>query len=490
MYNRTSTKEKWTIMKYIKDFDKMVIYADAVRKGFADISDDALENIQNNMQDLNIYRPRFSKPNYVTIRNKVNQIVFYMFGYKLRKGKEYKIVMSPLGNLLLDNRKNKEYVSRIFFTMLYSMEFSHPFNKMSDEFKLYPYRLIFQLLVDERLEGKLFHDEVFYYVMFIKEINEEIYEKLIEDILAFRRLSPVEKYSLFKNDEWVIANALHEWNYATGMLEQSGIVRIKNDDNDENHGILVHGNNGSGRRKYKMNYITFIDENMKNFAIKMACKYNFSAQPLLGTDKYLRSEYISKMYTFYPKELIDELGLNSEEEEKIYSILNITELIDKYARNENNKTFNLFEDVLCDAFNLFSNVRAEKIAKAGTTDIECMYYMNDSSTKKFDVEAKARKVKLMEISAGRLRAHRELIGSNYTIVVTPEYLPMVRQDIKGTETVILLSGTLSNFLYQYSVKYGRNIDYKVIDEIACRNMGKDITQQINDFISSNLGTSF
>lgn len=110
MYDRRNTKQKWTIMKYIKDFDKMVLYADAVRKGMSDISDEALVDIQNNMQDLHIYKPRFNnKPNYVTIRNKVNKIVFYMFGYKLKKGSEYKIIMSPLGNLLGYVTKNGGY---------------------------------------------------------------------------------------------------------------------------------------------------------------------------------------------------------------------------------------------------------------------------------------------------------------------------------------------------------------------------------------------
>lgn len=490
MYDRRNTKQKWTIMKYIKDFDKMVLYADAVRKGMSDISDEALVDIQNNMQDLHIYKPRFNnKPNYVTIRNKVNQIVFYMFGYKLRKGSEYKIIMSPLGNLLLDNKDSKEYVKKIFFTMLYSMEFKHPFNKMSNEFKIHPYRVIFKLLLDERLEGKLYHDEVFYYVMYLKEINPDLYEKLVRDILEFRKKSPEEKYVLFKKDEWVVANALHEWNYATGMLQQAGIVIIKNDDNNQEHGILVHGNDGSGRRRYKLNYIVF-NQDMLNFAKKMINNYPYYDDVIMGKEKYLQSESINQLYTFYPKELITELGLNGDEERKTFSILNITEEIDKYARNENNKTFDLFENILCDAFNLFSNVRANKIAKAGTTDIECIYYYDDENIKKFDVEAKARKIKLMEISAGRLRAHREQINSNYTIVVTPEYLPAVREDIKYTQTVLLLSGTLSNFLYQYSVKFGRNIDYKVIDDIIEGNQGTDITDKVNDYIYRYLGTNY
>ncbi len=487
MYDRSSTKSKWTIMKYIKDFDKMLLYADAVRHGMADISDDALDAIQEDMRNNNIYKPRNSKSNVVTIRNKVNQIVFYMFGSKLRKGTEYKIVFSPLGNLLLDNRKNKEWVSKIFFSMLYSMEFKHPFNLMSYEFKIYPYRLIFKLLVDPRLEGKLYHDEVFYYVMFMKDIDEKKYEKLIEDILIFRGMNVEEKVSLFKKDEHVVANALHEWNYATGILQQSGIVKIFNDDNNKNYATLVHGQ-GSGRRKYMLNYIKLNSDIIK-FAKIMADRYKYDEEIMRDKDKLLRSEYISQMYNFYPEELLDELDIKSEEQERIHGILKITDLINEYAINEDNKTFKLFEEILCDAFNLFKNVRAEVIAKAGTTDIECIYKENES-IKKFDVEAKSTSMKLMQINSGRLKRHRTLIGSKYTIVITPEYAPAVKYDIEDSNTVILLSRTLSSFIYQYTRKFGRNLDYKILDDIIESNQGRDITNELNNYIYTSLGTSY
>lgn len=487
MYDRSSTKCKWTIMKYIKDFDKMLLYADAVRHGMADISDNALDAIQEDMRNNNIYKPRTSKSNGTTIRNKVNQIAFYMFGSKLRKGTEYKIVFSPLGNLLLDNRKNKEWVSKIFFSMLYSMEFKHPFNLMSHEFKLYPYRLIFKLLVDSRLEGKLYHDEVFYYVMFIKNIDKEKYEKLIKDILEFRLMDITEKIKLFKKDEHVIANALHEWNYATGILQQSGIVKIFNDDNNKSHAILVHGN-GSGRRKYMLNYIK-LNSDIINFAKIMANRYKYDDDIMRVKEKLLRSEYISQMYNFYPEELLDELNIKNREQERIHGILKITDLINEYAINEDNKTFKLFEEILCDAFNLFRNVRAEVIAKAGTTDIECIYKGNEL-IKKFDVEAKSTSMKLMQVNSGRLKRHRDLIGSKYTIVITPEYAPAVKYDIENSNTVILLSRTLSNFIYQYTRKFGRDLDYKILDDIIESNQGVDITSELNNYIYTSLGTSY
>ena len=114
-------------------------------------------------------------------------------------------------------------------------------------------------------------------------------------------------------------------------------------------------------------------------------------------------------------------------------------------------------------------------SSAGTTDIECLYTPIDSVSKKFDVEAKSTKNKLMTLSAGRLRHHRVQIGSKYTIVVTPNYVNAVLEDIKETDTVLIRSGSFSNFLYQSISKRGRDISYKSIDEIVVNNLGADIT---------------
>jgi hypothetical protein len=473
------------VMKYIKDFYQMVSYAYAVREGRADISDEALSSIQKDMVEKDVYHPRFGKPSVHTIKFKVCQIVLYMFGYKISKSKEQRIVFSPLGNLLLDNIKEIKKVSRIFLSMLFSIQFAHPFNHMKSEFSIYPYRLIFTLLLDHRLKERLYHDEVFYYVMFVKKIDKISYEQLIKDILNFRQMSPTEKYNLFKINEHVLANALHEWNYATGMLEQAGIVIKKNDDNNNNYGVLVHGKGikKSGRRRYKLDYI-IVNSDVKNFTDILVKNYPYYADLVdsSGKDKKMHSENIVQMYSFYPDELIKELGIETEEQRKISIILKITDRINEYARNEGNVHYRQFEEVLCEAFNLFKDVRAEIQAKSGTTDIECLYYPDAKPIIKFDVEAKSRKIKLQEISSGRLRSHREKIGSKYTVIVTPEYSQAVLEDIKYSDAVILLSRTLSNFLYQFMTKYGRNISYDIIHDIVENNLGVDITNKVNDYI--------
>ena len=495
MYNseidRTSKKNKWTLMKYIKDFDLMVLYADAVRKGKADVSFDALEEILLGLELDNVYSPRFGKPSVHTIFFKVCQIVYYMFGYKMKvKGNAAdRIVFSPLGNLLLDNKEDKKIVSRTFLCMLLGMPFAHPFNKMHKSFNIYPYRLIFKLLTDKRLDYKLNHDEVFYHVMFYKDIDKRSYNELVNEILAFREISSDEKYKLFKKRktvEDVLANALHEWNYASGVLQQAGILDWHHA--DDNHGVLIHGG-GSGRRRYKSDSVK-IKAEIFNFVSLLISNYSYEEKPQDLTAKLqLNSEYVIQLYNFYPIELIKELGIDNEEQEKIISILKITDDINLYAKNSVHGDAYKFEDILCDAFNYFSDVEAEKHASAGTTDIECIYTPLDAADKKFDVEAKSTRNKLTNLSGGRLKLHRDKIGSKYTIVITPKFTPVVIEDIKGTDAVILRSASFSNFLYQSISNRGREISYKPIDEIVLNNLGKDITEGINQYVYDNFGVS-
>ena len=108
------------------------------------------------------------------------------------------MVISPLGNLLLDNLTDRDKVSKIFATMLFANGFRQPFSQMSAAFNIFAYRLIFRLLREERLDGKLYDDEVFYLAMFTKVITEETYEELVQDILKLRSRDPKEKYQEFK----------------------------------------------------------------------------------------------------------------------------------------------------------------------------------------------------------------------------------------------------------------------------------------------------
>jgi hypothetical protein len=72
------------------------------------------------------------------------------------------------------------------------------------------------------------------------------------------------------------------------------------------------------------------------------------------------------------------------------------------------------------------------------------------------------------------------IGAEYTIVITPRYVPAVLKDIKNTKNVIITANTCSEYLYNSIVKDERNIDYKEINDIIINNLGTDISDKISD----------
>lgn len=85
----------------------------------------------------------------------------------------------------------------------------------------------------------------------------------------------------------------------------------------------------------------------------------------------------------------------------------------------------------------------------------------------------------MGISIGRLREHRKEIGGEYTIVVTPRYVPATKRDIIGTPIVIILASTFAEYLYNCIDHNVREIDYEDFDNIIVNNLGKDISRSIS-----------
>ncbi|MFA6397995.1 MAG: restriction endonuclease, partial [Candidatus Paceibacterota bacterium] len=159
-----------------------------------------------------------------------------------------------------------------------------------------------------------------------------------------------------------------------------------------------------------------------------------------------------------------------------YGLLNLAQLIEKYSNNNEGAEAYLFEDILTDGFNMFVNVEAKKIGGPGNTDVECLYI---TKKKKFVVDAKSTKNKLSGINAGRLAEHRTKLGGEYTIVVTPRYVPAVLHDIKSVPIVIIRASTLSEYLYNHIDNEIREIDYADFDNIIVNNLGKDISRNIS-----------
>lgn len=473
--------KKWILYRHTRDFEKLCAVAEFLKSYTkTGISKEDKTNLNLKLRELGLYNERNPELPLDAINHKINQLSYYMFGYQAKVDGEDRFLFSPLGNLFLKHVEDKEKTAKIFLTMLWAVQYQHPHSGTDKEFQLYPFRLIYKLLSEQKLSNKLYAFEVAYSVVFTKEITKETYEDLVNELLDLRKLSDEELADKFQEDRHAYVNSAYEWDYyVSSLFESAGVL-------DKKDGIVItklqHGNTNTFR-KITRNEVS-IPDNLKTLVQQLENEYSFLEKPLqLNDPERLKIDVVKEIYSFYPKTLLVEIG--EEIDNFKFELLNLPKLIEQYADNNDGAEAYLFEDALTDGFNMFYNVEAQKIGGAGNTDIECLYI---PKKKKFAVDAKSTKNKLSGVNAGRLEGHREKIGGAYTIVVTPRYVPAVLQDIRTSPIVIIRANTFSEYLYNCIDNDVREIDYEDFDSIIVNNLGKDISKNISDLTISRFAT--
>lgn len=474
----TVSRDKWILYKHTCNYEMIKAVALDVKNSCkTDVSDLERHRMQERLAALDLYRTRNPKERPLdSINHRINTLEFWMFGYEDKSNGDKKFIFSPLGNLFLKYISDEQKLRKIFIAMMFAMQFQHPANGTSSEFQLYPFRLIFQLLTDKRLDGKLYNYEEELILPFIKTVTPESYEQIVTQILSIRNLSDIELVNKLKSDEHTYVNTVYEWEYYTQtLLSQVGIInKIEGDVLCK----LYHPSKSDSKssptgRKATKGYVT-ISSNCLSFIKEMLAEYTCFATPVqLKDPERLTIDCIKEVYSFYPQLLLKEIG----ESDDLSKLLELPKLIEKYSNNPENETAYLFEDVLTEGFNMFYNVEAVKRGGAAHTDIECLYI---TKKKKFAVESKSTANKLLGINAGRLREQREEIGGEYTIVITSRYVPATKRDIKGAPIVIILANTFAEYLYNHIFHEVRNIDYADFDNIIVNNLGTDISGLVSN----------
>ncbi len=467
---------KWIISRHTRDMDLLIKVAELIKKYQNTINDKDKDIILKELETAKVYTPRFGDFKKSTLTSKINQLAFYMFGYKTKFNGENKFLFSPLSNLLFKYKNDENKRDKIFLTMLWGLQYNHPHSNTDMEYELYPFRLLFNLLKEPLLENKLYVSEISYLIMIQKTISKDSYYKLVSDILELRKLdkSTIEKIFL-KDKTNVLVNAVYESDYYL-----KPILKYFNLINEVEGNVIATLPQGKGTfRRLRDTYYT-LNSDYLPFINKLESIYSFLDKPISFTNFQQKLDTVKEIYNFYPNILLEEIGENID-----CNILQLPELINKYSANDDNANAYNFEDVLEEGFNTFKNVDAKKIAGAGNTDIKCLFLDEE---KIFAVEAKSTKNKLNLVNDGRLGEHRMKIGAEYTIVITPRYVPAVLKDIKNTKNVIITANTFSEYLYNSIVKDERNIDYKEINDIIVNNLGTDISDKISDLTINKFAT--
>lgn len=483
----TVEKNKWILYKHTSNYEMIKAVALDVKNSCkTDISDIERHRMQERLAALNLYHTRNpSERPLDSINHRINTLEFWMFGYE-NIGSEKKFIFSPLGNLFLKYINNDEKLTKIFITMLFAIQFEHPASGTNKKFQLYPFRLIFKLLSDDRLGGRLYNYEYSQIIAFVDKVNTiEEYEEIVDKIINLRSKSINDIRNTYVSDEHTYVNAVYEWEYYTCKLFSSiGIFK-------KTEGLFIcklyhptkSGSHSNPTGRSATTGYVELTEYIKQYLNKLLNVYSFLQTPIsLNEDGRMQIDIIKEIYSFYPDILMNELG----ESQDLTNLLELPKHIEQYSNNPENDTAYLFEEVLTQGFDLFYNVKANRRGGSGKTDIECLYI---DKKKKFAVESKSTANKLIGINAGRLREQREKVGGAYTIVITPRYVPATVRDIYGTPIVIVLANTFAEYLYNNIFNEIRNIDYGEIDNIITSHLGEDISNYISELTIKKFATN-
>lgn len=481
-------REKWILYKHINNYEIIkAVASDVKNRCGLELGEAERHRMQDRLASMNMYRTRnpLDRP-LDSINHRINTLEFFMFGYEDVVNRQKRFIFSPLGNLFLTSLNDEEKLKKIFATMLIAVQFQHPANGTPETFSLYPFRLLFQLMMDERLDNKLYFDEYAYLVAFVHSVTPQVYDQLVQNILIFRHLPNSEKCRLFSEDEHTYVNCVYEWQYYVKSILVSAGILLSEEGEDLiklYHPTKPTSHSRATGRILKTGF-TSIDGDILPFIQTLLNRYSCYAAPVpLNDPLRLRREAVTEIYSFLPTELLHAIALQSDAS---IAALELPRLIEEYSHNPENETSEEFEIALTEGFNLFSNVRAVHLGGAGRTDIECLYTV---TPKKFAVEAKSTANTLMYINRGRLDEHRNAISGQYTIVITPRHAPAAERDIRNSQIVIISASTFSEYLYNMLYHDIRDIDYREFDNIITANLGKNITSQIANLTMTRFGAA-
>lgn len=467
-----SYPDKWVLYRHTNNLD--VIKAVAVNLNSfskSGLSNDEKASLNDRLKALGYYSERNPELPLDAINHKINTLAYFMFGHKSVVHGAKKFLFSPLGDLMLQYFDDQFKSSRIFLTQLFSVQFPHPHSGTDSKFKLYPYRLLYKLLLDERLGFKLYSVEIATCLMFVQSIDEHSYESLIKEILNLRSKTNEQWIELLESKYDYHVNAYYEWDYYQSKLfEEAGLIN-----RTEGEVILKMKQGTSTTRTIRKTYIELNNE-IATYCNTLLSNYSPFKIPLNLNDPHrLSSDVIKEIYSFFPGELLKELGLKSDA--GLENVMDLMSAIDYHSENPEKDSPYEFEKLLTDGFNYFVNVDALLVGGAGKTDIECLFL---DTKYKFCVDAKSSSRKLSSLNSGRLRLHRRKIGAGYTLIITPRYVPSVLTDIEGDDVTVLLASTFTEYLYQLITSKDTETDYTDLHNLILENTGKDISSLVSD----------
>ena len=120
-------RKKWILYRHTNNFDLLTAVA-ANLKSFSreSISNEDKKQLLLKLKELEFYKERNPEMPLDAINHRINELAYYMFGYKDNTDGKARFMFSPLGNLFLRHIGDSQKLSKIFLAMLCGLQFQHP----------------------------------------------------------------------------------------------------------------------------------------------------------------------------------------------------------------------------------------------------------------------------------------------------------------------------------------------------------------------------
>lgn len=464
--------EKWIFQKNISSSDLLKTYA-------AVLVDNQIvdkEQLLAKMKQTGKYKGRSDKGSISCMGVRFSQMCFYMFGYQ--SSKNVFMESETTKNIL---QKNAD-IGKNMLVNLFAIQYPHPYSNTPSIFRIHAGRLIIKLLCENKIGRKLYIDEMIWFLPFIRTIDEEKYNQLVDSILEFRNLNYYEKLDLMRkvdNYENLFANCLHEFKYYFAKIFEGFEVFNLIEEPEHNDGLIFkfkHAENtyrtDAIGKNQKSGYVKLKD-NLIESAEALLTHFKFDKVPLCLDDPSVhgKQEWITDLYE---TEIIDYLRVvlpqKYEPYKEILDVLDNMKWMSKYSSVDGKD----FERSLEPVFKLFDRViDASIISGSGDTDLLCVIDAGDNTEYKINVDAKSRG-SVNNMNVMRLLRHLKIHNSKYCIVVAPRFCAGVKLDVQGQNIVLITADALATYCSK-----------ECLDE---RNKGVAHFDRISSIISNNMGT--
>lgn len=481
MINLNRSKEnKWILQKNISSDDLFEAFISGMATQDNQINNDLL---RSRLKANSTYRGRSFEGAANTMGVRLSQACFYMFGYK----KDNKFISSPMTDLYMKRAMDKQ---KVFLVNLFSMQFPSPYSNTPSNFKIFIGRLIIKLLLDERLDRRLYIDECIYFLPFVESIDQESYTELVDSILEWRGKTFFEKNAYFHavpNCDEVFANCAHEMNYYfLRIFEKFGALDIVGD-SKHNDGQLFSFHHGTGDTMRtdayasRQSYSGYVQLNsaVAKDAQRLVNRYSPFAEPVTQEDSLSKDEWIRDLYEFEPLKYIGVVNdVTSYDDEKTFVEV-IQEMVhhSKYGTRDGKS----FERSLKPLFEMFRENRSvDIISGSGDTDLLCVMDRENDELYKVNVDAKTSKTSVQQINPRRITTHIEIHGADYCIIVSPRFCRGVRDDIYGSHIATVRAESLANYCLKECANSDDDLaNYTNLDELIRGHLGQDISDLLD-----------